>query len=223
MLSRLPTALKTRFKLAFPCRDDEHTNVGLGRAPYHVWHIGLVTWSIQDGPPSTLRFEVGPSNLHSLAFCLFFFVGIHNVGQEPAFTILVLGLLHVLLNGPLINTTTQVEHVPTSGGFASVNMANEHNVQVGSGIWRGKLLPRSGPALFDLLWHLLLDLDLNWRRFRLGSGYSGRHRPLFFWLLRLWSLRLRHFRLWHFWLWLLWLLCMRRRLLCLRLLFRRPR
>mmetsp|Transcript_34091 Transcript_34091/g.67103 ORF Transcript_34091/g.67103 Transcript_34091/m.67103 type:complete len:369 (-) Transcript_34091:319-1425(-) len=138
MLSRLTTPFKARLELSFSRRDDEHSNVCLRSARNHVRHVGLVAWCIQQGPTPVDGLKVRTANFHSLTLGLLLLVRVHNVGQEPTVSVLVPSLLLVFFDRPFINTAAQVQHVPTRGGFARINMANEDNVQVSPWV---RLLP----------------------------------------------------------------------------------
>mmetsp|Transcript_34089 Transcript_34089/g.67092 ORF Transcript_34089/g.67092 Transcript_34089/m.67092 type:complete len:274 (-) Transcript_34089:398-1219(-) len=161
MLSRLTTPFKARLELSFSRRDDEHSNVCLRSARNHVRHVGLVAWCIQQGPTPVDGLKVRTANFHSLTLGLLLLVRVHNVGQEPTVSVLVPSLLLVFFDRPFINTAAQVQHVPTRGGFARINMANEDNVQVGPWVW---LLPLAtlcafwfGGVLFNFffLWEVI--------------------------------------------------------------------
>mmetsp|Transcript_47661 Transcript_47661/g.107267 ORF Transcript_47661/g.107267 Transcript_47661/m.107267 type:complete len:420 (-) Transcript_47661:197-1456(-) len=113
VLAGLAAALKAGLELALPSRDDEHADVGLGRAADHVGHVGLVPRSVQDSPPAVIGLKVSAADLNRLSLGLLLLVCVHDVRKEPALTILVLGLLLVFLYRPLIDAAAEIQDVAT--------------------------------------------------------------------------------------------------------------
>ena len=81
--AHLSSSLEPCLELPLPGGDDEHSEVGLGGAPDHVGHEGLVPGSVQDGKMLLVRLEVGPTNLHSLPLVSFW-------KTDPLFTEVIL-------------------------------------------------------------------------------------------------------------------------------------
>mmetsp|Transcript_23624 Transcript_23624/g.58923 ORF Transcript_23624/g.58923 Transcript_23624/m.58923 type:complete len:700 (+) Transcript_23624:341-2440(+) len=169
VLPGLTASLEACLELALSRRYDQDTDVSLRGTTDHVGHVGFVPRRIEHCETPIWGFEVGSANLHGLTFCLLLFAGVHDVGEEPTLSVLVLGLLHILLNRPLIHTAAQVQDVATSSGLARINVANEDHVQVWPRIRLFQLtLFRLDWCRLFLLLLLLLHGLLNRRRFLLG-------------------------------------------------------
>mmetsp|Transcript_128191 Transcript_128191/g.358878 ORF Transcript_128191/g.358878 Transcript_128191/m.358878 type:complete len:668 (+) Transcript_128191:1274-3277(+) len=130
MLASLTASLEARLELALPGGDDENADVSLGRAADHVRHVGLVAGGVQDGESSVRRLEVRAPDLHRLAFRLLLVARVHDIGEKPTLAVLVLGLLHVLLDGSLVDAAGQVQDVAARRGLPGIDVADEHDVQM---------------------------------------------------------------------------------------------
>mmetsp|Transcript_17178 Transcript_17178/g.51446 ORF Transcript_17178/g.51446 Transcript_17178/m.51446 type:complete len:207 (-) Transcript_17178:607-1227(-) len=89
-----------------------------------------MTRSVQDGVSAVRGLEVGAADLDGLALRLLLLAGVHDVGEEPAFSVLVLGLLLVLLDGALIDAATQVQDLAARRRLPGVDVADEDHVVV---------------------------------------------------------------------------------------------
>mmetsp|Transcript_8346 Transcript_8346/g.15432 ORF Transcript_8346/g.15432 Transcript_8346/m.15432 type:complete len:478 (+) Transcript_8346:275-1708(+) len=145
VLPRLPTSLETCLELALTGSNDEHANVSLRGTPNHVWHVVLMSGGVQDCVSLLVRLEVRSSHLDRLSFRALLVVRIHDVSHVPTVSVLLLGLSLVFLYRPVVHVTRLEQDLPTESGFSSVDVTNEHDVDV------LLLLPKGLELLQELL------------------------------------------------------------------------
>mmetsp|Transcript_5106 Transcript_5106/g.14660 ORF Transcript_5106/g.14660 Transcript_5106/m.14660 type:complete len:431 (+) Transcript_5106:909-2201(+) len=147
VLPRLPSTLKPCLELGLAGRNDQHTNVGERGPANHVGHIVFVPRRIQDGIPLDLRLKQSTPHLHGLSLGSLLLVSVHDVRHVPGLTVLFLSFPLILLDCPLVHTPRQVKDLATNGGFAGVNVPNEHHVHM---FPRVELLHRIHDALLRI-------------------------------------------------------------------------
>lgn len=125
MLSRLTIVLEPGLKFSLSGGDDESSIVGLGHTLDHVGDVVLVPWSINNGECLVIRVKASPSNVNGLSLLHLFLIIIHDVGEPPRVTTLLLGLFLELLDSSLVDEAHLVDDLTTNGGLASVNVTNE--------------------------------------------------------------------------------------------------
>ena len=74
-------------------------------------------------------------NLSSSYLGSFFFVGIHDVGQEPTLTVAHLGFTLELLDRTLVHHTSDVHDTTTNGRFTGIDVTDEDDVHILTGIF----------------------------------------------------------------------------------------
>lgn len=115
--------------------------ISLSSTSNHVGDIVLVARGIEDGESLLLALQVGTTHFDGFALksekkrrkkylVSLFFVGIHDVSQEPGLTVLGLGLSLVLVDGSLVDLTSDVEQITTGGRFTGIDVSDEDDVDV---------------------------------------------------------------------------------------------
>eukprot|EP00756_Hemistasia_phaeocysticola_P025813 Hpha_TRINITY_DN16024_c3_g3::TRINITY_DN16024_c3_g3_i2::g.122328::m.122328 len=186
VLVRLPPTLEPGLELTTPRADHQHRNVRLRRPSDHRRHERLVSGRVQNRVPPIRGLEVHRPRLVRLPLLPLLVVHVKRVRELPTVTPLRLRLPLELFHRPLVDTSTQLHHVSTDRTLPSVNVPDEHNVQV---------RPRVPDQLPLRLLRFLTSTTRSRRRRSSGSRrLSSLLLPCLFFLLRLLSLRLRRSR-----------------------------
>mmetsp|Transcript_20823 Transcript_20823/g.25483 ORF Transcript_20823/g.25483 Transcript_20823/m.25483 type:complete len:202 (+) Transcript_20823:1674-2279(+) len=134
MLSRLAILLEASLELTTTGRDDKATVVGECGAHDHVRHVVFMAWGVENCVHFFGSVDDGSAHLDGLTLGLFLVRAIHDIGEPPGVTTLVLGLLLELLNRALVNDTHGVNEVTADGGLASIDVTNENETRWGAGL-----------------------------------------------------------------------------------------
>ena len=111
MLSRLTVLIETSLKFTSTSGDYEATKVGQRRTHDHVGHVVFVAWSIEDRKLLRLSVDAGSSHFDSFTFCLLFVGTVHDVGEPPRISTLILRFFFKFLNRPLVNYSHRVNQI----------------------------------------------------------------------------------------------------------------
>lgn len=130
VLTGLAPLLETGLVLTLTGGDDENTNISLSRTTNHVGDIGLVAGRIENRVTALLGLEETSSYLDSLTLGTLLLGQIQSPGQIPSLTTEFLGLSLVLVQSSLVHHAGGVENGTTEGRLASINVADEDDVDV---------------------------------------------------------------------------------------------
>mmetsp|Transcript_40800 Transcript_40800/g.49686 ORF Transcript_40800/g.49686 Transcript_40800/m.49686 type:complete len:224 (+) Transcript_40800:1146-1817(+) len=175
MLPRLPPAIKPRLELPLTRRYHQHPHICLTRPHNHIRHVVLMPRCVQNRVPLLLRREMGPADFHGFSLGALFLIRVHDEGEEPTFAVSFFGFAFVPFDRAFVHVVGEIENVAGKGGFASVDVAYEYQVQVlarvslhyillcyyffffhGSGSW-SRSWSRCGGSSRSLWWRVILQ------------------------------------------------------------------
>jgi len=115
MLSGLTILVEASLELTTSGGDDKATEVSESGTHDHVRDVVFMTWRVKDCILFCCCVDDGSAHLHSLTLCLLLIGAVHDVGQPPRVSTLVLRLLLELLNRSLVDDAHRVDQVTTDG------------------------------------------------------------------------------------------------------------
>jgi len=81
----------------------------------HIWNVILVAWSIEDGELLSWRVELSSTDFDGLSLLFLLLRVVHDVGEPPGITILLLGFGLELGDFSLVNNTHLVDDLTRNG------------------------------------------------------------------------------------------------------------
>ena len=114
MFTSLAIFSKTNLILIFPCGNDKSSVICASCTHYHIRNIVFVTWGIKQSELFRFCLEIGTTDFNSFTFGLLYIRGVHEIGEPPRVTTVLLCLVLELFNGALVDQTHLDHEVPTN-------------------------------------------------------------------------------------------------------------
>mmetsp|Transcript_15881 Transcript_15881/g.23919 ORF Transcript_15881/g.23919 Transcript_15881/m.23919 type:complete len:264 (-) Transcript_15881:255-1046(-) len=134
MLPGLTTLFKSSLKFTTTSGYHEYPYISLCCTRNHVGYIVFVARSIQDRVAMIICFEQRPTNLYGLSFSPLLLRGVHNKCEKPRLSVALLGLLFESIDGSGIDLAHQIKNTSRESGLSSIDVANEDEVHMISGV-----------------------------------------------------------------------------------------
>ena len=127
MFTGLAIFFKTGLKFTLLCGNNKSSVICTSCTNYHIKNIVLVTRGIEQSELFRFGLKIGTTNFNSLTFGLLFITGVHDIGEPPWITTLLLGLLLEPFNRALVDHTHLNHEISTNCWLACVAVTNENN------------------------------------------------------------------------------------------------
>jgi hypothetical protein len=130
MFSGLSLWGDTSFEFSLGRSDHKKSAISLGGSGDHILDEISVSWSINNGEVILGGLELPEGNIDGDTSVSFGLELVHNPSILERSLSLFSGFLLVFFEGSLVNTSALVDEVTGGGGFTSIDVTNNDNVNV---------------------------------------------------------------------------------------------